>query len=476
MESTKIYKVLSGLSVPMLNSFQKFVRSPFFNVNEELTQFAVELVDLVKQNKSIDKIDFYKNLTGSDKFDDQKFRTSATKVLQLTEKFISQEQFEQDTLLYDQFLLQGIRQHKLKVLDKKATSNAKRNLDRSLESSSNYYLQKYLFELNFYKRVNEFEKKSLGGDPLENSNIFEINPPLDQFYVISKLRYINELITYNYMYKLNIDLGDFKMVEQIILDKNLTDYIPIQTYYLLCKTLMNPDDEIHYPELKNLISNHLDYFTDIEKRELFNSIFNFTISKVNKGEKQFYEDILEIYDLGIEKEIILIEGKLSVTSFRNIAVTAMRLNRNEYARELIEKNASLLKEEDRESAVSFSLARIAMNEKDWRKAIEYISVIDFEDSNYNLTSRLMMLNAYYELKEFGPLESLMDSFTVFLRRKKFVNESIKLGYLSHLKFLRKMIKLFNPSKKKLEEIKTEINNTKQVFNKAWLIEKIEEFS
>ena len=68
-----------------------------------------------------------------------------------------------------------------------------------------------------------------------------------------------------------------------------------------------------------------------------------------------------------------------------------------------------------------------MHQKDWRKAIAYISQVDFEDEAYNINSRLMLLNAYYELGEFDALDSLIDSSAVFLRRKKSIQDSRKFS-------------------------------------------------
>lgn len=474
MNSTKIFKVLSKFSVVELNRFNKFVKSPYFNINEELVQFAGLIIELIKKDVEESKEIIYYNVYGEKKFNDQRFRTLSTKLLNLVEEFIAVHEFSLDKHIRDEFLLKGIRRKKLTTLDKKSSENARRSLERSLQQSSDQFLYEYKFELNLYKRINEFEKKSISGDPLESSNIFDVNYPLDKFYFLSKLRYINELITYNYMYKLNIELGEFDLIEKMIMEKDLLKVPAINTYYLLCKALMEPAEEKFYKALRKTQYDNLEIFNAIEKREIFNSTLNYVISKANKGNKEYYNEILSLYEMGIESEVLLLEKKLSATSFRNIVFAAIRINKYDYAKKFVENNADLLSKDDRLNAVNFSLARIAMNEKDWRKAIEYIAVIDFEDSNYNLSSRLMMLNAYYELKEFGPLESLMDSFSVFLRRKKFVNEVIMISYQNHLKFLRKLIKLFNPEKSKVEALRKEIEDSERVINKVWLLQKLDE--
>lgn len=474
MKSTKLYIVLSSFNAPKLNQFVKFVESPFFNVNTDLVKFTHLLVDGIKNDTLGSSEEVFNNLHPQKEFNGQKFRTTRTKLLHLVEQYIIETEFNQDMLVRDNYLIRGISNENIDILFKKASDNTARNLQRNLERSTDYYLQKYQYELSKYKKSSKFEKKSISGDPLATTNLFEINPALDQFYFLSKLRFINELISYNYLYKLNIETREFKEIEEAIIRKSLLDNKSIETYYLLCKVLLNPDEENLYHDLKRLLFENMNLFSKMEQREIFNSILNYTIRKANSGNRNYYIEILDIYELGISTEILLLDGNLAAVSFRNMVMSAIRVQNYERANQTIDKYGQLLKEEDRHNAVNFSLARIAMNQKDWKKALQFIAVIDFEDESYNLDSRLIMANAYYELEEFDALESLINSYNVFLQRKKFISESRKIMFLHHLRYLRKLILINRNDKDKLKQLEAELNKNTMVINKAWLLRKVKE--
>jgi len=474
LKSTKLYIALSTFKTPKLNQFVKFVSSPFFNANEELIALSNLLVRGIKNNNLGTTEEVYKVLHPKKEYNSQKFRTTCTKLLNLVEEFIIETEFSKDSLVRDSYLIQGINDENIEVLFKKANDKAERNLDRNLERSSNYFLQKYIYELGKYKKSSKFEKQSVSGDPLATTNLFNINPALDHFYYLSKLRFINELISYNYLYKLNIETNEFDEIESALIKKEFLDNKSINTYYLLCKVLLNPEKEDLYLDLKKLLFDQMDLFSKIEQREIFNSILNYTIRKVNSGERKYYVEILDIYELGISSEILLLDGNLASMSFRNMVMSAIRVDNYDRAHLIIEKYGQLLKEDEKQNAINFSLARIAMNQKNWKKALEHISVIDFEDVTYNLTSRLMMANAYYELEEFDVLESLINSYSIFLHRKKYIAESKKIMYLHHLRYLRKLIKVNRNDKVKLKQIEEELNKNTMVINKGWLLQKVKE--
>ena len=86
----------------------------------------------------------------------------------------------------------------------------------------------------------------------------------------------------------------------------------------------------------------------------------------------------------------------------------------------------------------------------------------------------MLLKTYYELDEWNPLSSLLDSFSIYLRRNKQIPREKKQQYLNVLRFTRKLSFLAPYDKKGLQKLKDQINNCKALAAKKWLLEKVEE--
>ena len=97
--------------------------------------------------------------------------------------------------------------------------------------------------------------------------------------------------------------------------------------------------------------------------------------------------------------------------------------------------------------------------------------VDFKDRLHQLDARRMLLLMYYELSEFDALESLLDSFQTYIRRQKDLSYH-RDNYLNLIRFIRKMLRLNLDLRANREDIIKEINDTKALAEKAWLLEQL----
>ena len=78
---------------------------------------------------------------------------------------------------------------------------------------------------------------------------------------------------------------------------------------------------------------------------------------------------------------------------------------------------------------------------------------------------------YYELNEYEALEALIDSFRVYLNRKKVIAYH-KTNYLNILAILKKLIYLEPHNKKEMNKLKNRILNEDILTERDWLLEQI----
>jgi hypothetical protein len=83
-----------------------------------------------------------------------------------------------------------------------------------------------------------------------------------------------------------------------------------------------------------------------------------------------------------------------------------------------------------------------------------------------------MLRAYFETKEYNSLESLMASFSLFVRRQK-EPATIKARYLNLIKFTRKLLKINQLSLDRRKALLALARDTKALSDKEWVIRKLE---
>ncbi|HFC00061.1 MAG TPA: hypothetical protein ENJ53_04570 [Phaeodactylibacter sp.] len=88
--------------------------------------------------------------------------------------------------------------------------------------------------------------------------------------------------------------------------------------------------------------------------------------------------------------------------------------------------------------------------------------------------RLMLLKTYYELKEFDALESLLDSYRIYLIRNKLISKKVRQQLMNGIRFTRKLASLAPYDKAGLQKVKNQIDSCKALAAKKWLLEKVAE--
>jgi hypothetical protein len=99
--------------------------------------------------------------------------------------------------------------------------------------------------------------------------------------------------------------------------------------------------------------------------------------------------------------------------------------------------------------------------------------IEYEDIGYNLISKAMLTITYNELAEFDTLDSLLESFRVFLNRHKNIPQQTRKIYLNLIKYTRLMTRLAPTDKAGVTALIEEITLEKaNIVNHEWLLEKL----
>ena len=89
-------------------------------------------------------------------------------------------------------------------------------------------------------------------------------------------------------------------------------------------------------------------------------------------------------------------------------------------------------------------------------------------------SKLLLMRTYYELGEYNALDSLLESFRIYLLRNKQLTKETNLQYAMIIRMIKRLSNI-NPNNKAqvndlAEKIKASTNNVA----KQWLLEKVQE--
>jgi len=471
MESTRIYKILQGLSASQQNRFLKFIKSPYHNVNARIEQLAVYLVENTRKNDPlISKDEIWSKVEPKVMYSDLRFRKLCNELLERFEKFLIAENLDSNKILQSNLLLDSIRKNKYELLAEKHITKSSKGITRVMDKSSDYYLQRYFYEKTLQNLKTNYEKK-VDLRKGKARTYSELTDNLDAFYIIEKLRIAIDQQTWKKMYKSDekIDIG---IPIQSIKHYKFSDLSAVNIYKIMYELYQEEAATEKYYLLKEMAMSNIDTFPKDEQREIFDVLVSYCIKWVNKSDMEFHKETLSIYEWGIIKEINLNKGKLSPTSFRNYVVIGLRVGEFDKVENFIKQNLNLLDEDRKENALNFNLARVEFYRKNFKNVLSYLNKVNYDDIWYNVNAKMLMLASYYDLGESLVLESALDAYITFLRRDKTLDVVRRNSYLNFALLLKKLI--YCQTKAKAEKLELKIKNTKQLYSKDWLKEKIDE--
>lgn len=473
MRNSKLYSILEHFDKYEQNQCRKYIYSPYFNKNENLEalfELLVKQINRKSQNGAglkLSKEKIWKHLEPGKPYNDIRFRKYFSDLLKLVEGFLAQKSFEQDPLTQVTYLMESVGKKKMEKLYNTTLRTARRISDQLPHRSSFYYYHQYNIENNYYRLVDYDFKRS------EKTNVEKIAYNLDYFYLSEKLRLYCSVLSRKNVVSFDYDFAFINEITAIIENGEFEDVPPIAVYYQIFLIQTQAEEE-HYFKFKEVLEKFSLSFPPKEAYIIYTYALNYCIKKINSGNQNFLREYFLIYEACLEKKIIFANGGLSPWDFQNIIVAALRLGKFDWAEKFVEEYQNSLPEAFRENAYTYSLAQVYFYQKKHEKVIQLLQTVEYEDFNYNLGSKAMLLATYYEMDELEPLYSLFESFRAYLNRHKDIPPQRRKNYANLIKFTKKLTKMLPGDKKAIDKLKEEIKATKNIASSGWLKEKIAE--
>jgi len=473
MFSEKLISLLQTFSKHELNRFRKFLLSPYFNDQEDLTRLFEVVNQALREDENemsgLDKHTVWETLYPKQKFDDAQLRRLASDLGQLALRFLVEEARKQDPLAEALELQKVLEKPELQ----KHLAGVERQIRKQLETapgqSTWYYLSQFRLHWNTYNRAS---KVMATADFMEK--LLPADQTLEYFYVVQKLKfYVAWLIFRGFrstQQELSVMSGFWDHIR-----KPQFDGVPLVSIYRdVIRCLTEPDDEQHFRGFMTNLEKFADQLTMEDLRECYYIAQNYCAFKINKGKAEYYRDVFEIFKIVIERKILLEEGQLSEGVFKNIITASLWVDELVWAENFIQEYWHHLPSNIRENAYTFNLANLYWHQKKYDKVIELLSNVGYSDIVYSLGSKLLLLRTYFELGEYLALDSLIDSFRIFIRRNKVVSKNQKREYNNFLNFIKKLTSLNPSNTTAVAKFKQRVTETSSSTPKKWLLEKIEE--
>ncbi len=470
MYKSKMIQMLKHFSTKELTRFGEYLESPFFNKDEQLSVFYQYVKkyapDFESRQIEKDRI-LQKGIPGID-INEKKLGYLMSDIVEHIEGFIRYNQHMADDMEGYVHLLNMYNSWEADKFFEQTLREARTTLDADPFRNAPYFYKAFLLQSELNTFFDRQKKRAYDASLQEAANY------LDLFYLSTKLKYSCELINRQKLVASDYTLRLLKEISDHLRDQSYDDYPSIGIYYQILMTFVEGENEVHFEKLKLLLNEHTEKFPHNEARDMYAYAQNYTIRKINAGDKKYLREYFDLSRSALEKGLLTVDGDLSPWTYKNIVVAALRVGEYEWAEQFIKQFKSRLNEKFRSNAYSYNMGALMFYKGQYGEALRLVNQVEFTDIFYALDTRTMQIKIYYQLDEWDPMQSAIEAFKVYLRRNKTLSDNVKQLYNNFLKFIEKLSKLTKRDKPKLQELMERIDETRQVADIGWLQAKVQE--
>ncbi len=471
MFSEKLFSLLQTLSKVECNRFRKYLLSPYLNDQPDVL-LLFDIADKVLRDgtfTTLERTQVWQKLYPNKPYNDTHLRRLSSELSQMALRFLSAEARNENPLAEALDLQRLLEKPELK----KHLSGIERNITRLLEEvpgqSTEFYLAKFNLHNNIVNKTSKHLSVSGYAEKLASADFY-----LECFYLTQKLElYIGWLLYQgSRVSEKSLELPDGFWVH---LENERFESVPLLTVYSqVVNCLLEPEIESHFKILLESLESQSEHLSKTDLRKCYFIAQNYCALKINQGKREYYLEMFQIFKNIIQKGILLEGEILSEGIFKNIVTVGLGVGEYNWIEHFIEEHTPYLPSSIRENARIFNLSYLYFHQKRYSSVLELLGNVEYNNVVYLLGSKLILIQTYYELNETFAMESLIDSFRIFIRRNKVMSKNLKREYGNYLNFVKKLMDMKMFGLKATAKFREQVMATSSSTSKKWLLEKIDE--
>lgn len=477
MQKSNLIELLRIFSPKEFKEFGEFVKSPYFNKNENV----INLYSYIKKyfpdldNENLAKERVYEKITGNKDYNDGFMRTVIFNLSKLCEDFLCdavQNNLENDITLLGLYFERGS--------DKLFEKKMKQISDiLSQEKSKDQYHFYCLYRLQALKIAYNSKKRAfLNVKDFHEEDEIKTLDSLLNFYLLASLPEYSFFYNQTNVVKLNIQFNFLDEIIAFLKKSRFHEKVPELNLLFHELLLAIEDDEENYYNLKRIIMENIDSYRYGLQFNSVGLLANQAVNEYYNGKDKFLVERFEIHNLIIEKGLYkkFEDGFFDDMLFKNIVIVGLQLNKTEWTENFINNYIDKLNPDDKENAYNLNTARLLFYKKKFDESLEHIALIkNIKHIHYKTEIKILTLMIYYEQSRNAEAVSLIDNYRHFLSNDAVIPEVRKERNYNFLKFANDLIKAKEyKSPKIIHDLEYDIKNTPNTYEKEWLLEKVQE--
>lgn len=319
-----------------------------------------------------------------------------------------------------------------------------------------------------YKMMALFNDYYFGISPLSNYRIGEFAPMVEAFtkstatisqFILVEIRNRQRLLSeewlgYNEFFRVVCQF-DTRI-------KFIMDHIIAMNY---------KEDKRSFEYLQNLLfSEEIDKYSLNIQYSIITYCIIYLTGVIKSGDVYRAEELLDLYEFGLKRGILTLNEKMNITKFLNIIGVASKLKKYKWAKKVVDKWAKKVDVQNTKSITRIGHATIDFHQKDYEKVISALSQMKFSNFQHRFRARWLLLKSHFMVNQNyrNVLRVQLDNFRRFITANEGKNsKSTNEGLKTTLKILNMIL-----NRKPKSQIEAFYNESKYVFERKWIFEKI----
>lgn len=470
MYTSKLVDVFYSLSKFQLRALRKFVKSPYHNKREDVISLFELMDNTPHENRiALRKQKVFAKLFGKGKYKAEKVDYVMSFFFKIIEQFLIHQNTVADKTKAEITLMEEYRKLALPKHFQQSLNLAKKWQEKNPLRDIDYHENAFEIEFQQYLFVSLQQRDA-------TKNLQELSTKLDLRFLSRKLKDACRLLAHQAVAKQQYDFG---LLDTILpyLEKSpeLLEHPSIALYYYYYQAAVEEEEaesERYFQKFKTTFLQSTSAFEDIEVKDLYIIAVNFCIKKSNVGKTEYLHELFDFYDAGLRLNMLLSNnGKLSPFTFNNITKLAIRLDKIAWTEEFIVDYKGLVDKQYHDTYIHNAYSMLYFAQGKYEETMTRLQQVDYKELFITMDAKVLLVKVYYILDEYDVLESFLNSFKVFLRRKDIVAYH-RESYKNFIRLTQKLINLPPFDKEGKVKLFKEIEGIQKLLEKKWLLQQL----
>lgn len=440
MKQPKLFHLLSRIEKKEMSRFEKFLASPYFNSNVQMTRLFDYLRGYYPDLGKVTKEEVHRALWPEISFDPQYVNDRFSELGRLAEQFFVAQECRDDDGLRREGRQRAFRRRGMHAAFARECRDQIQELEKFPLRDSGHAGALWRLYHQLYEDPQTLSQTDGGRE------VMQLMHYLDLQFIILKLRYFSDLqarkLTYEERHELRMLPAVMEAAEPLRARHPIIDLYCrlVQLFHDGCPT----DD---FQVIEKLYTDLCPQLAREEQAFILIKLCAVANKRQMEGDTVFNEKMFNLYRFGLDRKLFLQGDIFPDSTFLNICSIGAHAHAFDWTRAFIESHRSLLPAEVAPTAAALGEAYLYFHQGAFEKAYQLLNDVTSTRITYKIRIRALylrcLLGAYLEqpLSYHTAILSALEAFDRFFRREKELSDNRKESYRNFGRAVGRIVKL-----------------------------------